>query len=67
MGVIDEEYIRKANDPAAVVGRRIRVAQQEVTLAIRLVEALGARLFCSARPHLDLALRSPIGLPSIPP
>lgn len=45
MGVIDAEYIEKANDPAAVVGRRIGVTQDEVSLAIRLVETLGQRLF----------------------
>jgi hypothetical protein len=45
MGVIDAEYVQKANDPGAVVGRRIRVAQDEVSLAISLVETLGQRLF----------------------
>jgi hypothetical protein len=45
MGVIDDEYVQKANDPGAVVGRRIRVTQEEVSLAISLVETLGQRLF----------------------
>lgn len=45
MGVIDNEYIQKANDPEAVVGRRIRITHEEVTLAISLVETLGKRLF----------------------
>jgi hypothetical protein len=45
MGVIDAEYIDKANDPGAVIGRRVRVTQDEVSQAIGLVETLGQRLF----------------------
>ncbi len=45
MGVIDAAYVEKANDPMAVVGRRVRVAQDEVSLAVSLVETLGQRLF----------------------
>lgn len=45
MGVVDDEYVQRANDPGAVVGRRIRVTQDEVSLAISLVETLGQRLF----------------------
>lgn len=45
MGVIDEEYVRKANDPGAVVGRKIRVNGEEVTSAISIIEVLGRRLF----------------------
>jgi hypothetical protein len=45
MGVIDDEYVQKANDPGAVVGRRVRVTQEEVSLAISLIETLGQRLF----------------------
>ena len=45
MGVIDAEYVQRANDPGAVVGRRIRVAPEEVSQAISLVETLGQRLF----------------------
>jgi hypothetical protein len=45
MGVVDDEYVQKANDPIAVVGRRIRVTHEEVSLAISLVETLGQRLF----------------------
>jgi hypothetical protein len=49
MGVIDDKYVQKANDPGAVVGRRIRVTQDEVSLAISLVETLGQRLFKGLR------------------
>jgi hypothetical protein len=45
MGVIDDEYVRKANDPDAVIGRRVRVMPQEVSTAISLIEVLGQRLF----------------------
>jgi hypothetical protein len=45
LGVIDEDYVRKANDPSAMVGRRIRVAPEEVSAAIALVEKLGQSLF----------------------
>lgn len=45
MGVIDQDYVRKANDPAAVIGRRVRVTPDEVATAIGLVEVLGQSLF----------------------
>ena len=45
MGVIDEEYIQKADDQGAVAGRRIRITQEEVSLAISIVETLGQQLF----------------------
>jgi hypothetical protein len=45
MGVIDEEYVQKTNDPGAIVGRRIQVTQDEVTAAIGIIEKLGRRLF----------------------
>jgi hypothetical protein len=45
MGVIDEEYLQKANDSSAIVGRKVRVAADEVAAAIGIVETLGGRLF----------------------
>ena len=45
MGVADEDYIQRANDPDAVVGHKIRITDQEVELSIRLAEKLGERLF----------------------
>jgi hypothetical protein len=45
MGVIDAEYIEKASDPGAVLGRRVRVTEDEVSVAIGLIESLGQRLF----------------------
>lgn len=38
MGVIDEEYIKKANDPKAILGRKIVIAADEV---IQLTQILG--------------------------
>jgi hypothetical protein len=45
MGVIDAEYVKKANDPMAVPGRKITVTAQEVDAVIRIVESMGRRLF----------------------
>jgi hypothetical protein len=45
MGVIDEDYVQKANDPVAIVGRKIRVSHDEVKAAIRIIGKLGGRLF----------------------
>jgi hypothetical protein len=45
MGVIDEEYVQKANDPGAIVGRKIHVTRDEVTASIGMIEKLGRRLF----------------------
>lgn len=45
MGVVDEDYLRKAADPDAVAGRRIRVSSDEVAQATAVVERLGQRLF----------------------
>jgi hypothetical protein len=45
MGVVDEDYVKRANDPKAVVGRKISVSREEVTATSRIVERLGRRLF----------------------
>lgn len=45
MGVIDADYVQKANDPGAIVGRKIRVSHDEVRAAIRIIGTLGGRLF----------------------
>ncbi|MCK1513068.1 hypothetical protein IVB22_10880 [Bradyrhizobium sp. 190] len=45
MGVVDEDYVRKAADPDAVAGRRVRVSSDEVAQAIGIVESLGQKLF----------------------
>jgi hypothetical protein len=45
MGVIDEEYVQKANDPGTIAGRKIRVTRDEVISAISIVDALAQRLF----------------------
>jgi hypothetical protein len=45
MGVIDEDYIQKANDPGAVLGRKIRVTADEVAAAISLIDTLGKALY----------------------
>ena len=45
LGVIDEDYLQKADDPGAVVGRKIRLAADEVRAAIAIIETLGGRLY----------------------
>jgi hypothetical protein len=45
MGVIDEEYVKKASDPAAVVGRKITILSAEVSSLISIVERLGKILY----------------------
>jgi hypothetical protein len=50
MGVIDDDYIQKANDAGAILGRRIALSQAEVETSIRIVEAMGRRLFAGVLP-----------------
>jgi hypothetical protein len=45
MGVMDADYVQKANDAGAIVGRKIRVQKDEVESAIRIIGTLGGRLF----------------------
>jgi hypothetical protein len=45
MGVIDEEYVRKANDPRSIVGRKIQVSHAEVTSTIGIIKTLRQRLY----------------------
>jgi hypothetical protein len=50
MGVIDEEYLQKANDPSAVLSRRVQLTEDEVQSAITIVETMGRRLFAGILP-----------------
>lgn len=45
MGVVDAEYVQKANDPHAVEGRKVRVSSEEASQAAGIVKQLGQRLF----------------------
>jgi hypothetical protein len=45
MGVIDDEYVEKAGDPTAVVGRKISLTADEVSQLIEVMTRLGTRLF----------------------
>ena len=45
MGVIDEDYVQKANDPGAIVGRKVRVTADEVGAAMTIIETLGKTLY----------------------
>ena len=44
-GVVDAEYKRRANDPRAIVGRKVRLSRNEVRRLINVVHALGAHIF----------------------
>jgi hypothetical protein len=50
MGVIDDDYVQKANDASAVVGRRITLNHVEVEACIKIVESMGRRLFAGMFP-----------------
>ncbi len=41
MGVIDEEYIKKANDPKAILGRKIVIDVDEVLQLTQILEIVG--------------------------
>ena len=45
MGVIDEDYVQKTKDPGAIVGRKVRLAADEVGAAIAIIETLGGSLY----------------------
>jgi hypothetical protein len=45
MGVIDEEYVLKACDPCAVIGRKVMLAPEDVTALVGTVERIGKRLY----------------------
>jgi hypothetical protein len=45
LGVVDEEYVQKANDRGAIIGRRVQVARDEVKSSVAIIEKLGRRLF----------------------
>jgi len=41
MGVIDDQYIKKANDPKAILGRKITIDPDEVLQLIKILEMVG--------------------------
>lgn len=53
MGVIDDDYLRKVNDPGAVLGRKVTVTRAEVISSIALADTLGHRLFTGMFPPTD--------------
>lgn len=59
MGVIDEEYVQKAGDPDAIVGRRIKVVREEVEYSIAIIEKIGGRLFAGLLQPAHVAPANP--------
>lgn len=45
MGVIDDEYVQKANDSTAIAGRKVAVSRDEVQACLALVQKMGDRLY----------------------
>lgn len=50
MGVIDKDYLQRANDSSAVLGRKINLRQSEVESTMGVVETMGRRLFSGVSP-----------------
>jgi hypothetical protein len=44
-GVVDEEYVQKACDPSAVIGRKVMLPPEEVTALVSIVERIGKLLY----------------------
>ncbi len=44
MGVVDRRYKKLANDPYAVVGRKVSIASDDVAALCEIVKSMGARL-----------------------
>lgn len=49
LGVIDEDYIRKARDPDAIIGRKIIITQEEIRNLIRILKLLSQYIEISFR------------------
>lgn len=50
LGVVDEDYLSKSNDPEAILGRKIRLPPAEVERTVDLLARLGAQLTRSTPP-----------------
>lgn len=44
MGIVDEEYLRKTDDPYAVAGRKINVSRDEVMTVVGVIRVVGEYL-----------------------
>jgi hypothetical protein len=65
-GVIDQRYIDETREPAALVGRRLIVTSEEVTMLAGLVETLGRELSYVAGPYFAGVGLPPIRGPFVP-
>lgn len=45
MGVIDEEYVQRANAPTAIAGRKVVISREEAEASLILVQKMGDRLY----------------------
>jgi len=44
LGIVDESYVKVTGDPGVVVGRKIPITEQEVTMLTEILKRLGAHL-----------------------
>ena len=51
MGVTDQEYVNKTNDPDAVIGRKIAIAEEDVRSTVAVVQKIACGLFSDLAPE----------------
>lgn len=49
MGVIDEDYIKKAKDPTAIIGRKVAIRPDEIIVLTHLLETMGEQFYETVR------------------
>jgi hypothetical protein len=67
LGVIDEQYLQRASDPDAILGRKVRITSTDVERTLDLLERLAAHLTATvpppaALPERTAAVRNPYHL-----
>jgi hypothetical protein len=53
MGVIDEDYVRLANDPTAIVGRKVAITADEVYRLANVLRHIGQQLIERLSPDVE--------------
>jgi hypothetical protein len=51
MGVVDDDYLKKAKDPSAVLGRKVSITPDEVTKLLSLLKKMGEYLLTNLPAH----------------
>ena len=63
MGVIDDQYLQRANDPEAIAGRKIRLTRNDVERTIDLLDRLAGAITTAATPPAPITKPRRIGNP----